>query len=149
MGAAFLWNGDRTWVQIQVVVPAGLPCRDMCVAVKEDVSGLQGRKGILMEVMAMGGVDHPVPNIEDSVIRQNGKLKDHLVHFCVAVPPDAENGGFSFIQQCQDFFGGVVFRQVISGAVVENVPQEDQSVRLFPVPGFEHFLTVIAGTMDI
>ena len=63
----------------------------MGVPVEQNVSRVQGREALLVEVVAVGGKDHPPSAPQQAVVRQNGELEHHLVHFSVAVAPHTEN----------------------------------------------------------
>lgn len=90
-------DGHRARVQIQVIIPKRFPRRDMCMSMEQDIPFLQRRQAFQIEIVAVGGVDHVFFHIEDAVVRQDGELQDHLVHFRIAVAPHAEDLLFSLI----------------------------------------------------
>lgn len=58
-----------------------------------------------------------------------GNSEDHLIDFAVAVAADAEDGVFYPIQHGKDFFRIIVFRQIVSRSVVEDVTEENELMK--------------------
>ena len=88
--AAGFGNGYRAGVNVSVPLAKGLPGGDVGMAVEENIPGLQGWQELQVEIMAMGGVNQPAPHRQNAIVRQNGKLQPHLVHFRIAVTPNTE-----------------------------------------------------------
>lgn len=55
-----LRDGDRAWIQIEIVLPEAFPCRDMGVTMQQDISLLQRRRCLCVVVMPVSGIDQPV-----------------------------------------------------------------------------------------
>ena len=75
--------GDRygAGIDIQNTTIGKLPGRDMGMPVKQDITRLHRRQLFQVMVVAVGGVDQPVTDRENAVVRQDGKLQYHLIYF--------------------------------------------------------------------
>lgn len=72
-----------------------------------------------------------------------------MVDFAVAVAADAEDGVLYAVQHGKDFFRIIVFRQIISRSVVEDVAEENETVGTFPLISFEETAAVIGRAVNI
>ena len=119
------------------------------MAVEQDVSRLQRRQAVRVENMAVGGVDAETVNAQQGVVRHQGKIQHHLVHFRVAVSPDAQDVILPRVQHGNDLLGGIAVGQIVARTVIQNVSQQEKPVRLLPVISFQQFAAVQGGTVDI
>ena len=121
----------------------------MGVAAQQQIPRPEGRQVVQVPHVAVGEVGQPVLQQEDAVVGQDGKLQHHLVHLAVAVAPDAEQVVGQGVEQGDDLLGGIVPGQVVAGAVVEQVSQQNQPGGPLPLEGPEEFLTVVSGAVEV
>ena len=69
---------------------------------------------------------------QQTIFRQYRKLQHHLIHFGIAVSANAEQPICQRVQLCNDGFGGIPLRQIIARSVIQNIPQQEQPIRVFP-----------------
>ena len=82
-------------------------------------------------------------------LRHTGEGEHHLIHLRLAVAPDGDDAVLQIGQHGDHLLGGVVPGQVVPGAVVEQVAQQHQPVRLFPVNKFHQLAAPEGGAVDI
>ena len=99
--------------------------------------------------MAVGSVDQPLTHREDRIIRQDGKLQHHLVHLSITVAPHTEKLLLMLVQQWDDLLRGIIPGQIVAGAVIEQISQQEQPILLLPLKCCQHLLTIIEGPMQI
>ena len=66
-------------------------------------------------------------NYKHTVIRQNRKLKHHLVHLCLAVSSYCINLIFFVIQHGNDFFWSILLWKVISRSVIKQISEKHKA----------------------
>ena len=138
VGAALLRQAHRTGVQVEAALPEGLPRRDVGVPVQQDVAGGQRRRGLGVVDMAVGSVHQPSAHRQHGIVCQHREFQHHLVHLGVTVAAHAEQAVLHAVEQRHDLLGRIALRQVVAGAVVEQVPQQQQPVGLFPFKRLLH-----------
>lgn len=116
---------------------------------EEDVPLLNRRQAVRIIVVAVGCIDDKVSLGQDGIRGHDGKFEDHLIDFAVAVAADAEDGVFYSIQHGKDFFRIIVFRQIVSRSVVEDVAEENETVGTFPLISFEETAAVVSRAVNI
>ena len=97
--------------------------------------------------MPVGGKDgkrpaRPVRQFQETVIRQDREVKHHLIHLCITVSPDTEQIILHRIQHGDHFLRRIAFRQVVPRSVIENIPQQEQTVRPFSLICIQHLPAV-------
>ena len=147
-GRTGLWDGNRSGIQTKNPVFL-FPCRHMGVTVQQKITRLKRRKPVRTENMAMGSIHPEAIDTQQGIIRHDREIKHHLVHFRIAVSTDTQQIVLPRIQQRYDFFRRVLVRQVISGSVIQQIPQKQDSVRIFQVTGVKEFAAVQGGTVNI
>ena len=93
----FLGNRYGAGIQAEIMISETLPGRNMGMALEQNISRLQGRQLLHVIVVPVGGIDQTASCSENTIVRHNGKSKDHLIHLRIAVPADAENPLFTGI----------------------------------------------------
>ena len=101
------------------------------MTVKKDIAMVQGWEGFQIMVVTVCSIDQSVVDCQYAVICQDGKFQHHLIYFCITVSANAEEPVFDFIQRGQHFLGCVVPGKIISGAVIEDITQNQQPICLF------------------
>ena len=119
------------------------------MAAEEDIPRLQRREVIRAVNMAVGGIEPETVHTDQGVVRHEGEVQDHLVHFRIAVAANAQDAVLPGVQGRNHFLRRVAVRQVIARAVIKDISQQKQAVRLFPVISFEQFIAVQGGTVNI
>ena len=138
VGAALLRQAHRAGVQVEAALPKGLPRRDVGVPVQQNVAGGQRRRGLGVVDMAVGSVHQPSAHRKHGIVCQHREFQHHLVHLGVTVAAHAEQAVLHTVEQRHDLLGRIALRQVVAGAVVEQVPQQQQPVGLFPFKRLLH-----------
>ena len=77
------------------------------------------RQMILTVYMSMCYEEIDIIKYTYTVVGLHWKIQDHLVNFRITVSSDCDDIILIFIQHCKDFLRTVIFRQVISRAVVQ------------------------------
>ena len=80
----------------------------------------------------------PAIQRKQRVIGHNGKLQHHLVHFGVAVAAHTQGHDRALVQKPDDLPGLIAVRQIVSGAVIEQVAQQKEAVRAFLFQPLQH-----------
>ena len=57
-------------------------------------------------------------------ILHNGEVKHHLVDLGIAVASDADKLVLYVVEHFNDFFGGVVCRQIVTGPVIKYIAKK-------------------------
>ena len=121
----------------------------MGMPVEEDIAAFQGRRALWVVVVAVGCEDCLAVKLKETIVGEDGKLKYHLVNFCVAVPADAEKLLLHGIEHGDDFFGIVILRKIVSGTVVQDIAQKEKTVCVLFLECADHFPAVIRRAVDI
>ena len=119
------------------------------MAVQQDIPRSQRRQVFQVVHMAVSGIDQTPAHRQHGVIGQDGEIQHHLVHLGVAVASHAEQLLLQAVQKRDDLFGRVALRQVVAGAVVQKVAQQQQAVSPFPLEGFDHLAAVKRRPMQV
>ena len=99
--------------------------------------------------MAVRGIDEAVCGREHAVIGEDREGQHHLVDLRVAVAAHAENLFPPLVQHGQHLLGRVFVRQIVARAVVEQVAQQHDALRLFTRVDLRQHAGVVGGTVDI
>ena len=99
--------------------------------------------------MAMGQVDLTRPVHQHRIIRHAREIQHHLVHFRFAIAAHGKDIARHRIEHLHNAFRIVAFRQVIAGAVVQDISQQHQGIGLFRFHLFQKTFAPIRGTVDI
>ena len=106
-----------------------------------------GEEELLTLGMGDGVLCFRIP--EHVVVCHAGELKDHLVHFCLAVASDSYDLILYAVQHRYDLFRSIVLGQVISRSVIEEVSQKDDSVGALLLYLVHEGAAPSGGTVDI
>ena len=127
----------------------GVGGEHMGVSVEEHRTlGHGGQMGLVPQ-MAVGDVEGHAVGLHQGVVCQNGEVQHHLVHLAVAVATD---GGYPLLETVEHGAGlgtVVLLRQRVPGAVVEEVSQEQNPVRRFPLQCSHQLGAEMGGPVDI
>ena len=99
--------------------------------------------------VAVGGVDGAAVQAQQAVFCHDGEVQHHLVHLRVAVAPDAQQCFLHAVQQGRHRLGVVALRQIVPGPVVQQVPQQQNSVRPGRLGGLEQLPAVVRGPVEV
>ena len=147
--AAVLGNGHAAGVQDEGVALT-LGVLHMDVAEGESAARGQWGQVVRVEEMAVGGKEGAaVLQHQGGVVRHDGELQHHLVHLGVAVAPHGDDLVLQAVEHGDDLFGGVALGQVVAGAVIEQVAQQQNFVRLFGVDARQQFFTVVGRPVQV
>ena len=121
----------------------------MCVTVEQDVPIRKRRQSIAVELMSVGGKDVKSVPADVSIFRHNGEVKNHLIYFGVTVASDTKELFFQRVQKAYYFLWRISFREVVSGAVVEDISKQDHffSFAFFKRP--DQLFTPVCRAVDI
>ncbi len=106
--------------------------------VEKYVSPVQSRRIFGIEYVPVGKKDSPALKPEQGTVRRNREVKNHLIHLGIAVPPHTEQLFPPLIEHFYDLLRRVAAGQIVSGTVIENIPQQEKLVRFFIVKPFQH-----------
>ena len=149
VGALRFRDGHGAGIEIQIALSKSLPGRNMGVAVEQDVSRLQRRPGIQRKPLPMGGIEQAVSPREDTIVRQDREVQNHLIHLRIAVAPDAEDPVLPLIQHGKNLFRCIVPGQIIPRAMVQQVAQKQQPVSLLPLKGLHELPALVRRAVNI
>ena len=86
---------------------------------------------------------------EHVVVCHARELEHHLVYLCLAVAAYGDDLILHAIEHGYDLFGGIVFGQVVSGPVIEEVSQKDDALRALLLYLVHEGAAPSGGTVDI
>ena len=142
--------GDRHRSRVQIPIFAhAFPLGNMGMSIQKDVAIPKERGMFRIHVVTMAGIDHPAIPIQQAIFRKNRKLQHHLVHLCIAVTPNADNGFLDAVEKGNHLFGVIFPRQIIAGTMIEDIPQQQKPVRLFLVEQIYQLTSVVHRTVNI
>ena len=121
----------------------------MGVPMQQHISRGQRRQIFHMIDMPVGRINEPLPHRKHRIIGQHGEFQHHLVHLGITVAPHAEQLLLFPVQQGDDLLGSVLSGQVVAGAVVEQVAQQEQPVGSLPLKGLQHFAAVVGRPVQV
>ena len=132
--AARFGQADRAGIEVQETTfrSERLPRGDMCMSMQQDITRHERGRIIRIVNMTVRCVQQPFPNRQYGIVRQHGEGQHHLIHFGIAVSANAEQPICQRVQLCNDGFGGIPLRQIIARSVIQNIPQQEQPIRVFP-----------------
>ena len=90
---------------------------------------LKRRQVFLAEQVPMRRIKGALSNGKKSIICKDRELQHHLVHLRIAVSPHAENFLFMRIEHRENLFWRIFFGQIVSRAMIENIPKKKQALR--------------------
>ena len=121
----------------------------MEVAVEKDGAVRHGRRAGFVIAVAVGGEEHQAVPLHQGIVRHNGELQDHLVHFTVAVAPDSNDLILHGVELLGHRGAVIVLRQAVAGAVVEQISQQQQLFCALGVEGVDQLFGIVAGSVEI
>ena len=90
----------------------------------------QGREVLGIVMMAMGQIQGKTIGEDHGAVSQAGEGQNHLIHLRLAVAPDSQDD-LPVLRKHRDHrFGGIIPGQIVPGTVIEQIAQQEQSVRL-------------------
>jgi len=89
--------------------------------VQQDLSCLQQRRIMRIEYMAMGREHGLSADFQKTVLCQDWKFQDHLVHLRVAVPPYAKQLLLYTVEHGDDILRSIFLRKIVARSVIQNV----------------------------
>lgn len=120
------------------------------VAVKERGAGRQRREQVGVPQVPVGEPEGAAGLVDElGVVAHARKIQHHLVHLGLAVAAHAGDGGGQTVEHGDDLLGSIAARQVVAGAVVEEIAQEDDLVGLLGVDSLHKALAPIGRSMDV
>ena len=146
--AVLLGDGGGAGVDIEEI-PVGPAGGDVEVAVDEDGPLGHRRRVVLAPQVAVGGVEPQAVDLQQGVVGHHGELEHHLVNLRVAVAPDRHDLVPQGVELLRHRHAVVVLGQGVAGAVVEQVPHEQQLVGLLGLEGGGQFFRVVGGPVDV
>ena len=148
MNAVAFWKRHASGVQEEISAPVRRSTH-VGMAVDEYVARVEIGQIFLVEQMPVSDEHHASFQKQSHVIRHDGRLQHHLVHLSVAIAAHSQHLCFQAVQNGRHFFGIVLPGQVVAGAVVQQVAQQDSLVgRLVPNQILQLF-RVIGGAVEI
>ena len=146
--AVALGDGGGAGVDIvPPLVPVG--CGHVEVPIEQDRPLRHWRYVLLVPEVAVGGVEGEALPLQQGVVRQHGELQYHLVHLAVAVAPHGDDLILDPVEQPRRCHAVVLHGEGIPGTVVEQVPQQQQLLRLFDPEGVQQLLGVEGGPVQV
>ena len=144
----FLRQGGRAGVDVGHAVLL-LHGEHMRVAVNQQVARLVRRQVIEVEQMAVGDERGAAVQIKQRVIRHDRELQHHLINLRVAVAAHAEQLVLYAVEQRDHALRVVCVRQIVARTVIEQVAQQNQTLRALGFVGGKHRFAGAVGTVDI
>ena len=146
--ASVLGNGDAAGIQ---AADAAMDFIQLHMGVTEEEHRACGQRGEIVRVcvMTVGQVEGIPIQQQLGKLRKAGEGKHHLVNLCLAVAPDGDDFVLEGRQHGNDLFRGVVPGKVVPGAMVEQVAQQDNSVRLLLLNQIQQLFAPEGGAVDI
>ena len=148
VGAAVLGNRGGAGIDVGEAFVMG-EGGDVRVAAEEHVAWHERRRIGLAVYVAVGGVEDAAAQGQDAVIGHHWEAEHHLVYLCLAVAAHAEEMFADAIEHFNYALRGVVVREIVAGAVVEQVAQQQQARLALRVPGLQQALTPTRGAVDV
>ena len=142
--AVFFRNGNGTGVHIGDAV-CFFKFRNVGVPGKDEGSGFYGRE----RFVTVNGEHFCTVDIEKSLFAEHRKFKNHLVNFGVTVSADTDYIFFDAVEHGDDFLGCVTFGQIVSRAMVKDIAEQEDFIRVLIFKGFEQFFTVKSASVDV
>ena len=121
----------------------------MSVAVQQNIPLGKRRRAGRVVMVAVGGKHCAGTGIQQGIVGQNREVQHHLVHLGIAVAAHAQQPLPQGIQHGNYLFGGIALRQVVAGTVVQNIPQQQQLVRLLALHGGKQLPAVKSRTVQV
>ena len=121
----------------------------MGMAAQQHIPGPQGRQAVRAVLVAMGGIDQTISQIQQGVLRQHREFQHHLVHLRVAVAPHAQELVPAAVEHGRHLLGIILPGQIIAGAVVEDIPQQHQTVRSLLPKCLQQLFAVIRRAVHV
>ena len=128
----------------------------MRVAVDE--RGALGQRGRVVDAVVHAGAKDVAVRQEQlaaglveqrGVVRHDGKVEHHLVDLGVAVAAHRDDAVGQGVEQRNHALGGVVARQVVARAVVEQVAQQHDAVGLLGFDGGDQALGPVCRAVNV
>ena len=121
----------------------------MSMSVDQNVSFLERGKIVLVINMSVSSVKGSSVYRKNTVVSHYRKFQNHLVNLGLAVSADSVNFVFMFIEKSNDFFGSIFSWKIISGSVIEQIAQKNQTFCLLFTERIQKLPAVICGAMYI
>ena len=83
------------------------------------------------------------------VVGHDGEVEHHLVNLGVAVAAHSDDAVGQGVEQRNHTLGGVIARQVVARAVVEQVTQQDDAVGLLGFDGGDQTLGPVCRAVNV
>src|SRR5699024_12470137 len=97
------------------------------MSVDQNISLLDGRKILFIIDMSMSCVKSSPLQFQNTIICQNREIQNHLIHFRLTVSTHSIDLRLSHIEHGAHFLWRILSGQIISGTVIENISQQNQS----------------------
>ena len=127
--AAILGDGHAAGIQAADAC-AGFVQLHMGVTAEENRTRLQGRQLIGTVQMTVGQIEGQPLRFHHGIVCHAGKGQHHLIYFRFAVSANGQNPILPCAQHGDHLLGRVTLWQVVAGAVVKQIAQQNDSVRL-------------------
>jgi len=121
----------------------------MGVPVEEHASGGQGGQRLGILVMAVGQMEQLAVHQQLRIVSQAGEGKHHLIYLGFAVAPNGNDALLQPGQHGNHLLGGVVPGQIVAGAVIQQVAQENHPVGLLLLNEVHQLLAPIGAAVNI
>ena len=99
--------------------------------------------------MTVGAEEHSVVCPHGHVVSHYGEFQHHLIYLCLTVASYAEQVLFHSVEHFYDFLGSIVLGKIVSGAVIEQVTQENELVRLFDFKALKQLSAAGGGAVEV
>ena len=99
--------------------------------------------------MAVRCINDGIFERQRGIIRQNGELQHHLIYLTIAVAAHAEQPLPHLIEQGKHGFRGILARQIIARAMVEQIAQQQQAVCFFFKKTVKQGFCIVCGAVQI
>ena len=113
------------------------------MAVKEDCIFRDGGEGIGRVFMTVGEEKGEAcfAVVYQSGIGEDGEAENHLIDLGIAVSADTDQLVRHRVQKVDDLFGGIALGEIVSGAMIEDIAQDQDLLRALALCGIKHRLT--------
>ena len=131
---------------------------DLDVRVTVDERGTLGQRGCVVDAVVHASAKDVAVRQEQftaglveqrGVVGHDGEVEDHLVDLGVAVAAHRDNAISQGVEQRNHALGGVVARQVVTRAVVEQVAQQHNAVGLLGFDSGAEALGPVCRAVDV
>ena len=125
-------DGGRA--RVQVVEAQAVFClqffgaEEVGMSVKEDIAVRDGWQGVFIIMVAVGREDRVAIQHQDCVVGKAWEIEHHLIDFGLAVAANRPDFVLQGVQHGDDFLRGIVLRKIVSGAMVQDVAEEDDAL---------------------